>query len=136
MRELNEEIIQKMISQAKMISTAAYSPYSNFPVGAVVLTSDGQLLAGCNVENASYGLTICAERNAIFQMVAQGKQRISAVVVYTPAPTPSAPCGACRQVIHEFGPDALILCVCDGPDVIKKKIFDLLPDSFGPKNLK
>jgi cytidine deaminase len=136
MRELSEETLEKMINRAKSISKATYSPYSKFPVGAAVLTEDGQVFAGCNVENASYGLTICAERNAIFHMVAQGRQKISAVVIYTPTSKPSAPCGACRQVINEFGPDALIISVCDGPDILKKNLSDLLPDAFGPANLE
>ena len=80
--------------------------------------------AGCNVENASYGLTICAERNAIFQAVAKGGGPlvIRAVVVFTPTPEPTAPCGACRQVINEFGPDAEILSVCDGPATITNRL--------------
>ncbi len=91
---------------------------------------------GCNVENASYGLTICAERNAIFHMAARSKRKIAALVIYTPTPKPSAPCGACRQVVNEFGPDALVLSVCDGPEVLKKHLSELLPDAFGPANLQ
>lgn len=136
MTEPDPKILQEMSKRAKEISEKAYCPYSKFRVGAVVLTGDGQLVEGCNVENASYGLTICAERNAIFQMVTRSKQKIAAVVIYTPTPKPSAPCGACRQVINEFGPDALVLSVCDGPDVLKKHLSELLPDAFGPANLK
>jgi cytidine deaminase len=124
-----------MINMAKNISKASYATYSNFPVGAVVITEDGQTFEGCNVENASYGLAICAERNAIFHMVAQGKRQISAVVIYAPTSKPAGPCGACRQVINEFGPDALIISVCDGPDILKKNLSDLLPEAFGPGNL-
>jgi cytidine deaminase len=134
--EPDAKTLEDLSKRAKSISEKAYCPYSKFPVGAVVLTDDGQIFEGCNVENASYGLTICAERNAVFQMVARAKQRIRAVVVYTPTAKPSAPCGACRQVINEFGPDALILCTCDGPDVLRKKLTELLPDAFGPSNLK
>jgi cytidine deaminase len=105
-------------------------------VGAVVLADDGQMFEGCNVENASYGLTVCAERNAVFQMVARAKQKIVAVVIYTATPKPAAPCGACRQVVNEFGSDALIMSLCDGPEVLKKKLSDLLPEAFGPTNLK
>ena len=136
MAEPDSKTLQEMAKRAKAISEKAYCPYSKFRVGAVVLTDDGQMLEGCNVENASYGLTICAERNAVFQMVARAKQKIVAVVIYTPTPKPSAPCGACRQVINEFGPDALIMSVCDGSEVLKKKLSDLLPDAFGPANLK
>jgi cytidine deaminase len=136
MAELDKKTLQEMSKRAKAVSEKAYCPYSKFRVGAVVLTDDGQMFEGCNVENASYGLTICAERNAIFQMVARAKQKIAALVIYTPTPKPSAPCGACRQVINEFGPDALVQSVCDGPDVLKKRLSELLPDAFGPANLK
>ena len=100
-----------------------------------MLTDDDEIFAGCNVENASYGLTICAERNAIFQAKARGKVRIMAVVVYTPTAAPTAPCGACRQVINEFGPDAAVICVCDGPSVLQTTLPELLPQAFGPQNL-
>ena len=136
MAEPDDQTLQEMAKRAKASSEKAYCPYSKFRVGAAVLTHDGQMFEGCNVENASYGLTICAERNAVFQMVARAKQKIAAVVIYTTTPKPAAPCGACRQVINEFGPDALVMSICDGPDVLKKKLSDLLPDAFGPANLK
>ena len=129
-------ILDALIVTAKAASARAYCPYSKFPVGAAVLTGSGEIFSGCNVENASYGLTICAERNAIFQAVAKSKLSLVAfVVVYTPTAIPSAPCGACRQVINEFGPDAEIICVCDGPDVLRTTLGHLLPDAFGPRNL-
>lgn len=124
-----------MIALAKKASERAYSPYSKFRVGAAVLADSGKIYTGCNVENASYGLTICAERNAIFHARCEGMKRILAVVVYTPTDRPSAPCGACRQVINEFGEDARIICVCDGPGKIDLKLADLLPNAFGPRNL-
>ncbi len=136
MSEPDDKTLKEMAKRARAASEKAYCPYSKFRVGAVALTDGGQMFEGCNVENASYGLTICAERNAVFQMVAGAKQKIAALVIYTPTPKPAAPCGACRQVINEFGPDALIMSVCDGPDVLKKKLSDLLPDAFGPANLK
>jgi cytidine deaminase len=120
---------------AKAASKLAYCPYSRFPVGAAALTAGGAIVAGCNVENASYGLTICAERNAVCQAVARGEREIRAVVVYTPTPTPTAPCGACRQVLNEFGPEAEVRCLCDGPDQVRALVSDLLPEAFGPKNL-
>ena len=125
----------ELVRRAREVQRHAYCPYSKFRVGAAVLTDSGDIFTGCNVENASYGLTICAERNAIFQMVARAHQRVQAVVIYTPTSKPSAPCGACRQVINEFGPDVLIISVCDGPDVLKKSLSALLPDAFGPANL-
>ena len=127
----------EMIAAARNAAASAYCPYSRFHVGAAVLTARGEIFSGCNVENASYGLTICAERNAIFQAVVKGGAplAIRAVVVFTPTPNPTAPCGACRQVINEFGPDAEILSVCDGPGVIEHRLGALLPEAFGPGNL-
>ena len=132
---LDQARIQKFIAIAKKASARAYCPYSKFRVGAAALTTAGEVYSGCNVENASYGLTICAERNAVFRMVAAGGKTLAAVVIYTPTDKPTAPCGACRQVINEFGPDALIISACDGPDFLKKALSDLLPDAFGPGNL-
>ena len=114
---------------------AAYCPYSRFRVGAAILTSTGEIFAGCNVENASYGLTICAERSAVFGMVARGRRDIVAVAVYTPTQIPSAPCGACRQVLNEFGPDADVFLFCDASDDVRTTLAQLLPHAFGPKNL-
>ena len=91
---------QRLYEAAFEASRAAYSPYSHFPVGAAVLVETGDIFAGCNVENASYGLTICAERNAVFQAVAKGNQVIRAVLVFTPTAKPSPPCGARN---HTFG---------------------------------
>jgi len=135
--EISEQIQSELIGAAKSAAGRAYCPYSHFRVGAAVLTDRGEIFAGCNVENASYGLTICAERNAIFQAVARslGILVIRAVVVYTPTASPTAPCGACRQVVNEFGPDALVISVCDGPVVVQARLIDLLPSAFGPANL-
>jgi cytidine deaminase len=126
-----------LIAAARQAAGQAYCPYSRFRVGAAVLTDRGEIFSGCNVENASYGLTICAERNAIFQAVAGSKTPlvIRAVVVFTPTALPTAPCGACRQVINEFGPDASVLAVCDGDGVIEIRLSQLLPSAFGPANL-
>ena len=102
----------RLLQAAREASRRAYCPYSHFKVGAAVLTADAEVYAGCNVENASYGLTICAERNAVFQAVSSRSTlpEIRAVLIYTPTPTPTAPCGACRQVLNEFGPDAEVFC--------------------------
>ena len=127
--------LSSLIDAAKSASQRAYCPYSKFPVGAAVLTAEGSVFSGCNVENVSFGLTICAERNAIFQAVAAGKVDVRLVVIYTPTPIPTAPCGACRQVIYEFGPKATIVCVCDGPDRLERNLSQLLSDAVGPSNL-
>ncbi len=127
--------LSKLAAAAKAASESAYSPYSNFSVGAAILTRDGEIFLGCNVENASFGLTICAERNAVFQAVARGQREIDAVAIYTSTPTPTAPCGACRQVLYEFGPDAQVYCTCDGKDVIHSTVSDLLPGAFRPEDV-
>src|SRR5262245_6352011 len=93
-----------LIEAARAASERAYAPYSKFRVGAAVLAG-GQIFAACNIENASYGLTICAERAAVAAAVSAGKRKIDAIAIFTPTPTATAPCGACRQVLHEFGPE-------------------------------
>lgn len=125
----------RLIEAAKAVSKRAYCPYSKFRVGAALLTQDGRLYSGCNVENASYGLTICAERNTIFHAVAEGMIAVSALLVYTPTEKPTAPCGACRQVLNEFGPDVQVRCVCDSAEQIEMTVAELLPEAFGPRNL-
>lgn len=128
--------LRRLEQSARTAAKASYSPYSKFKVGAAILTGSGRVYAGTNVENASYGLCNCAERTAIFTAAAQGERVVRAVAVYTPTPMPTTPCGACRQVINEFGPEALIISVCDGPDRITTTLAQLLPAAFGPKNLR
>jgi cytidine deaminase len=127
--------LTELESVARAAAGRAYAPYSKFRVGAAVLGDSGKIHSGCNVENASYGLASCAERNAIFAAVGTGERAIRAVVIYTPTPTATAPCGACRQVIREFGPDAIVISVCDGPDRLESTLGKLLPRSFGPEDL-
>lgn len=132
---VSAELLAKLRDLAKTASTRAYCPYSKFQVGAALVTQSGAVFTGCNVENASYGLTICAERNATFQLIAAGETTFDAIVIYTPTPTPTAPCGACRQVLNEFNPDATVMSFCDGPESISSIVRDLLPGAFGPANL-
>lgn len=127
---------RRLLAAAKAAAKQAYAPYSKFRVGAAVLTSSGRIYAGCNVENASYGLSNCAERTAIFSAVAAGERKIVAVAVHTPTRRPAPPCGACRQVIHEFGPRAVILCTCRSGERCETTLDRLLPGAFGPKNLR
>jgi cytidine deaminase len=136
--KLSPADFSELVTAARAAAARAYCPYSRYRVGAAVLSGSGEVFSGCNVENASYGLTICAERNAIFQAVAQSPAPLSihAVMVYTPTAAPTAPCGACRQVINECGPDALVLSVCDGPEVFESVLSQLLPRAFGPANLE
>lgn len=134
---LSESDRSRLLEAATLAAAQAYAPYSHFRVGAAVLTEQGTVHAGCNVENASYGLTICAERNALFQMVATAPRPLAvrALLVYTPTPAPTAPCGACRQVLHEFGAHSAVVCVCDGDDAIVTTLDQLLPHAFGPRSL-
>lgn len=132
---LSAPLRRRLEKAARAAAKASYSPYSKFPVGAAILCDSGKIFTGCNVENASYGLCNCAERTAIFTATATGERVVTAVVVYTPTAIPSSPCGACRQVINEFGPDALVISVCDGDSRIETTLSALLPAAFGPKNL-
>jgi cytidine deaminase len=120
----------RLLEAARAAGRNAHAPYSGFRVGAAVLTSESVMATGCNVENASYGLTICAERNAVFRAVADGAKEIAAVALYTPTVEPATPCGACLQVIAEFGANVEIRCYCDGPDVARSMLRELLPASF------
>ena len=129
-------VMNELESVARAAAGRAYAPYSKFHVGAAVLGASGKIYSGCNVENASYGLAICGERNAIFSAVNAGEKSIQAVVIYTPTSTATAPCGACRQVIREFGANARVISICDGSGRIDSTLAELLPDSFGPENLK
>lgn len=129
------------LTEAILAAQLAYCPYSNFHVGAAVITQHGQVFAGCNVENAAYGSTICAERNAITTMIANcgPATKIQEVTIWCPTPTPVPPCGACRQVIREFAEnmDIRIWSYCADPTVnpLGLRLDELLPFSFGPENL-
>lgn len=129
-------MLRRLETAARGALENAYCRYSGFPVGAAVLTEDGTVFAGCNVENASFGLTICAERNAIFQAVAAGHRRVDAVVMVTANSDPTMPCGACRQVINEFGTSATIISIGSGGKSTQFQLEELLPHGFGPDDLK
>ena len=131
----DDELVIQMRAAAKAAMEKAYSPYSKFQVGAAVLTTGDEIFAGCNVENVSYGLTMCAERNAIFQAVAKGHRRVKAVVIVTDDEKLTPPCGACRQVINEFGPKAEIFIFGSGKKRKKTSLPKLLPHAFTVKNL-
>ncbi|MGA9528845.1 MAG: cytidine deaminase [Terriglobales bacterium] len=122
---------ERLLSAARKAMKNAYAPFSNLRVGAAILTAKGEIFAGCNVENSSYGMTNCAERTAIFSAVAQSgpKLKIVAVAVTNAQGVPCSPCGACRQVIYEFGPDAVVFY--QGKDGFQEShISELLPEGF------
>ena len=122
---------ESLIAAARRAAENAYAPYSDFHVGAAILTAKGEIFAGCNVENASYGMTNCAERTAIFSAVANSGPdlEIRAVAVINARDVPCAPCGACRQVIYEFGPQAIVFFpAAEGWK--SAPITELLPEGF------
>ena len=122
---------ERLIQEARNATRHAYAPYSNYKVGAALLTAAGELFTGCNVENSSYGLTNCAERTAIFAAVARSGPalRIDAIAVVNDQLSPCSPCGACRQVIYEFGPEALVVFESSG-GWREVPIGELLPEGF------
>lgn len=126
---------EQLIKAAAKAREAAYAPYSHFQVGAAALTDNGILYTGCNIENASYGLTVCAERTAIFSAIAAGEKRIAAVAVIADTPEPTAPCGACRQVMAEFGVEDVIMANTKG-EICKLKLRELLPYSFSGSDIR
>lgn len=115
--------------------TRAYAPYSGFAVGAALLAADGTVWKGCNVESGSYGLTICAERAGLVSAVAGGKRQFHAVVVATGAASPTPPCGACRQLLYEFAPEALVVMLSTKGEERWTTMDRLLPDAFSAHSL-
>ena len=130
---------QELVAAAREAAGRAYAPYSNFPVGAALRFEDGAIVTGCNVENASYGLSLCAETVAVGKAMAEGRRGgLVAVAVTGPGNDPITPCGRCRQVLNELAglgrTDPLVLCV--GPDdVYRIALSELLPAAFGPASL-
>jgi len=126
-----------LVADALAVRARAYAPYSRFQVGAALRTASGAVFTGCNVENASFGLTICAERAAVTAAVAAGECRFEALAIATGAAPPAGPCGACRQVLAEFAPDLPILLVNDRGAVERVRLAKLLPRQFSsPRALR
>jgi cytidine deaminase len=124
----------ELVRRARAVMQNAYAPYSNFHVGAAIEADDGTIHIGCNVENASYGLTICAERMAVGAAVAAGKQRLVRIAVASAVEPPATPCGACRQLLAEFGLGMEIITV--GPQSERRFVLrDLLPEAFTRESL-
>ncbi len=118
-----------MLARAREAMGQAYAPYSGFPVGAALLAEDGTVYVGCNVENASYGLTVCAERAAVANAIARGARQYRLLAIVTEGAGVVAPCGACRQVLHEFSPRVAIVSECDG-ERREWTLDELLPAAF------
>lgn len=127
---MNADEFAGLIERAQEAAAMAYAPYSSFPVGAAILTDSGEIVTGCNVENASYGLSICAERVAAFKAVSAGLGDFKAIAIYTPTPELTRPCGACRQVLAEFSPDMVVVMSGDGGPSEVLMLSELLPMPF------
>lgn len=119
-----------LMAEAVAARRASHSPYSRFPVGAALLTKSGRVYRGCNVENASYGLTCCAERTALFTAVSEGERTFTAIAVTARSGEGAPPCGACRQVLAEFSPDLWVYWRDQRGRLLKKRLSELLPDQF------
>jgi cytidine deaminase len=132
---MNEQQRRELTAAAVEAASRAYAPYSKFRVGAALLTVGGEIIAGCNVENSSYGLTMCAERVAVGGALTAGHRTFAALAVAAPGAAP--PCGACRQVLAEFARDLPILLVdpADPDRIVETSLATLLPAAFAPENL-
>ncbi|NHC39968.1 cytidine deaminase [Bacillus sp. MM2020_1] len=125
-----------LIIEANKAREFAYVPYSNFKVGAALLSKDGQVFHGCNIENAAYSVTNCAERTALFKAYSEGVTQFDSLVVVADTEGPVSPCGACRQVISELcDPEMEVVLTNLKGDILKLKVKDLLPGAFSPKDL-
>lgn len=136
MIQITQSVIDQMLQKVKEVRLNAYAPYSKYLVGACALAEDGEFFTGCNVENASYGLTICAEVNAIGKLIAAGKKHVCALAVIGTGAELCTPCGRCRQFIREFMAPNDPIYLCNQEKVVQTtNIAELLPQSFGPEHL-
>jgi cytidine deaminase len=132
---ITDEIRQKLVRAAAEAQKKAFAPYSNYGVGAALLTKSGQVFTGVNVENAVCGETICAERTAVVKAVSEGEKEFKAIAVVTK--DGGTPCGSCRQVMAEFGLEMVVLIADENGDILNEvTVSDLLPSAFGPANLQ
>ncbi len=127
---------EKLVALAKEAMKNAYSPYSNFKVGAALLAKDGRVFTGCNVENASYGATNCAERTAIFKAVSEGYREFDTIAIVASSGDYASPCGICRQVLAEFMPDGKVILDSDEKGMVTYLVRELLPCSFTGKDIR
>ena len=136
MQNITEEILESAKQKALKARHNAHAPYSNFLVGAVLIDENNNLWEGCNVEASSYGLTICAERSALVGAVSRGVKSFKAVVVCTDTEIPTSPCGACRQMLIDFAPDALVIMINTKGDETRMFLKELLPAAFTDAQLR
>jgi len=130
---IDESLLEELVAAARRARASAYAPYSDYRVGAALATDDGRVFSGCNVENASYGATVCAERNAMGAMVVAGASKPVACAIVTGGSKPGTPCGICRQVLAEFAKDMHIVLVAETPNGDVRRdttLSELLPDVF------
>jgi cytidine deaminase len=127
---------KELMAEAVKARRRAYAPYSRFPVGAALLAKDGRIFHGCNVENVSFGLTICAERSAVWQAISQGVREFTAIAVTARDGRGAPPCGSCRQVLHEFAPNAWVYWRDARGHILKRRLTELLPSAFRLEELK
>ena len=135
MKKLSDELIDRLVAAAESVRDQAHAPYSEFAVGSAILDGAGEIHLGCNVENASYGLSVCAERHAVGAAVAAAANELIAIAVVTDTVPPTSPCGACRQVLAEFGDMPVILANLKGERTVTS-VARLLPEAFGPEVLE
>lgn len=130
----DKDVVQDLFERAREVRRRAYAPYSDYPVGAALLTRSGNIFVGVNVENAAYPSGICAERSAVFSAVTQGEKAFDTIVIASE--NGGEPCGACRQVLSEFGGDLRVIAAdADGEIQLEAKLMDLYPLAFGPEDL-
>lgn len=128
---MDDKIKTLLINEAKNAAKSAYCPYSEYAVGAALISSDGRVFSGCNIENASYSLTMCAERVALFKAVSDGVKKISAICVFSDCGKMPYPCGACRQALVEFAEEDAAVIVSDGEHTVETTLEELIPYTFG-----
>jgi cytidine deaminase len=131
----SSDSIQDLLRVAFAAAELAHSPYSKVKVGAALVAADGQVFSGCNVENASYGLTLCAERVAMVKAISSGATRFTSIAVASSLDSPMMPCGACRQFLSEFAPDLFVVVQGKHGPRFQARLSELLPHPFGPRDL-
>ena len=134
MPDLSQQTIDRLVDAASEVRGRAHAPYSSFRVGSAVVDANGRIFVGCNVENASYGLSVCAERHAVAAAASAGGECIEGLAVVTDTSPAASPCGACRQVLVEFGDFPVILANLEGERIVTS-VESLLPDAFTPESL-